>query len=252
MRNESLISSVVGILSGQEVITPSPDLMPDVEQDVQLHLGKPDPVIAEVRARLKELHDDAKAELVEKRNALIEKRDAELLIVEEGDKSVAQLTAEGKTREEIIHARSAQSVAAEIAGGIEHQIDAVDDEIARIDKNHYTKRDRVIKGLEGIETAARAWLLDFVQGGNTNRLNPDRSQRAYGQMLSRESFIRETLDDDELAERAILACGTFVCPSNVWETLFAVMPDRYHAGFEDDTPEIVLARLQYATTGDSE
>lgn len=251
MRSESLINSVVSIMAGQEVTPPSPELMPDVNDDVQIHLGKPDPVIKEVRDRIAYLQKLQKAELTEQLADLEERRKAEIAIVKEGEASVASLMKAGKTREQIIEARSASSVAQELADSLDREIDAVQDQINKIDREWRLKRDRVMTSLEQIETAARGWMLDFVQGGNQNRLNPDRPVRAYRAMLQREQFISEVLEDDDLSSRAVLACATFVCPDNVYDTLFAVMPDRYHKDFEDDQPDTVLARLNSAISTNS-
>lgn len=241
---ESLMTSVVSILAGGEAVQPASDVVvPEAAENTSLNLGKPPPVMKEVRARLDDLHKAEKAELVDQRADLVTQRDAELAIVKEGETSVSSLMEQGKTREQIIEARSASSVAHELAMGLERQIDAIDDQIELIDKAFSSKRERVIRSLQNLEISTKAWLIDFVQGGNVNRLNPDRSLRAYRQLLATEGFIRETLQDDDLAARALVACGTFTCPTNAWQTIFALMTQRNRNEFEDDTPEAVLERL---------
>ena len=246
---ESLMTSVVSILQGGEAIQPTNDaVVPEVAENTSLNLGKPPAVLKEVRARLDAIHKADKADLVEKRADLTAKKNAELAIVKEGETSVSSLMEQGKTREEIIAARSASSVAQELAMGLEREIDTIDDQIELINRTFQTRRDRVVRSLQNLEISTKAWLIDYVQGGNVNRLNPDRSLRAYGQLLTTEQFLKEALDDDDLAARAILACGVFTCPTNVWETLFAVMSQRNRDEFADDQPEAVLERLNNLIT----
>ena len=251
---EGLINSVLNVMSGASVEDVTASAMPDdpIHNIHEVKLGAPKPVMREVRQRLDELGNELTAELREKRRTLKEELAAEIATSKEGDKSVEQLTAEGKSREEIIHARSAAQIALEVAQTLEREIDLVEDEISRLKSTFQTKRDRVNTSLSQIEIGVRAWLLDYVSGNPTNRLNPERPVRAYKQMLQRERFITDVLQDNDLAARAIKELATLACPTNIYETLFAVMPPRYHRDYPDDQPAMVMNRLNNAITGDAQ
>jgi hypothetical protein len=242
------------VMSGATVEEVTSSAMPDspIHNIHEVRLGTPKPVMAEVRQRLTELENELTAELREKRRVLKEEYAAEMAVYKEGDKSVEELTAEGKSREDIIHARSAAQVAMEMAQVKEREIDLVEDELSRLKSTFQTKRDRVTTSLSQIEVGVRAWLLDYVSGNPTNRLHPERPVRAYKQMLQRERFVTEALQDNDLAARAIKELATLVCPDNIYETLFAVMPPRYHKEYEDDRPAAVMERLNNAITGDKQ
>ena len=155
-------------------------------------------------------------------------------------------------REAIIKRRSEASVAHEIAHKLEEQLDDLEAKVDRIEKHHGMVRTRCVKNLEGLEIAVRSFLIDYATGGNVHKLNPDRSVRAYRDLLNREKHVTQFLNDDDLAARALLACGTFELPGgavvNAWELVLAVMPSRYHEEFEDNKPEDVLKRLNDSIT----
>ena len=254
MANKGLIDSVMQVMAGASVEDVTSSAMPDspIHNIHEVRLGTPKPVMAEVRQRLTELENDLTAELREKRRILKEEHAAEMAVYKEGDKSVEELTAEGRSREEIIHARSAAQVAMEMAQVKEREIDLVGDELDRLKSTFNTKRNRVLTALNQIEIGVRAWLLDYISGNPTNRLNPERPVRAYKQMLQRERFLTDVLQDNDLAARAIKELATLACPDNIYETLFAVMPPRYHKEYEDDQPAMVMERLNNAITGDKQ
>ncbi len=253
MSNKGLIDSVMKVMAGASVEEVTASAMPDspIHNIHEVRLGTPKPVMAEVRQRLTELENELTAELREKRRVLREEYAAEMAVYKEGDKSVEELTADGKSREDIIHARSAAQVAMEMAQVKEREIDLVEDELSRLKSTFRTKRDRVLTSLSQIEVGVRAWLLDYVSGNPTNRLQPERPVRAYKQMLQREQFVTDVLQDNDLAARVIKELATFACPTNIYETLFAVMPRRYHKDYPDDQPEAVMNRLNKSITGEA-
>lgn len=242
----SKLQSLLNTIIPDDVETEDESSLPDLgDADYVLNLGPQSEHAPAVRANLKKQLDDECADLRADKKELQEQLAEKRALSKESDQPVSVLMAAGKTEDQIIHIRAAGSVAAEMAEDLLDRIQRIDDQIEVIVKKHRNRANRVLDTLSNAEIATRAWLIDFVQGGTREtKLNPERAERSYKQLLHAEKVLSDLLGDPVLAARSLKAVTTFVCPTDQYSTLFSLMGKRSRDTFSaSDSPSAVKKRL---------
>ena len=246
MNLESLLSAVVETMESSNVSSIADVPMPHF--DATVNLGTPSEALKKAKADLdrqeKEAVVDIEARIADVRESIKSEED----VINAGDYDInTEMAKPDFDRDALAQRRAAAEVAIEVREVKRRELENLKDERDQIVTRMRSRSNRLMEWLRNTEVATRAQQISFIrQNGGTERLNAEKTERSFSNLLSLKKFAAEVLGE-ELAAEVVESITTFPIPATYEEVLWAQLTTHGKRRFEDHQPLATMLN----TTGDA-
>lgn len=231
---EALLSKAVEVAAGGDAPV-DPSVVPMPEFDSTINLGTPSEAISKARKRLQEIE----RETIAPRKAEIDAVRAEIAkeqkVIDAAVYDIATELKKGSTRASLAARKSAAEVAEEISQLKRAELDVLKSKMERERRAVINRNERLMTWIQNLEIATRANQISLIRNNGPDRLNTQKAEKAFYNMLAFKKLASETLGD-ELADEVFEAITLFVVPNTLEEALWLQLTARGKTKFAEHEP----------------
>ena len=199
---------------------------PDVPGDpFEIHLGRPGPALKQVRQLFADELKELCADLVEQEKSLRDEIAQERKVFEEGNQSVEEFIAQGLDKHQMLEKRTAAGLSQEIIETLHKNLAEVQDDLARVKRQHTSKTSRLNTMILDAEVETRRWMMNYAKGATFNRRSREPAERAFMRLEYMQRELKKHLPA-ELATAVFDEVTVYKIPATQQDALWSIMSQR--------------------------